>query len=271
MAKQSVRLVAFERQRRIADLVRDRGSVRASELIHLFGVTDETIRRDLSRLADLGVLHRAYGGAIAAPTRAESTFSRRLQEHEAEKVAIARAAAELVADGSTIIIDSGTTTVHFARALKSKHDLIVITNAVTNAIELIESPDVTVVLTGGVVRPTTLGAVGDLAVATLGELRVDQTFLAINGVSLEGGLTYPSFEEVAVKRAMIAAASEVILLADHSKFGHDSLVRVAPLDILTRIVTSEACDPALVASLREIGIDVILAPVATASAIEAAS
>jgi DeoR family fructose operon transcriptional repressor len=271
MAKRSIGLVAFERQRRIAELVRDRGSVRASELVHLFGVTDETIRRDLSRLAELGVLHRAHGGAVATPTRAESTFSRRLQEHEAEKIAIARAAADLVTDGSTIIIDSGTTAVHFARALKTKHDLVVITNAVTNAIELMESTDVTVVLTGGVVRPTTLGAVGDLAVATLGELRVDQTFLAINSVSLEGGMTYPRFEEVAVKRAMIAAASEVILLADHSKFGHDSLVRVAPLGVLNRIVTSEGCDPDTVAALRELGIDVIVAPVAPISVAEAAS
>lgn len=270
-AKRSIGLVAYERQRRIAVLVRDRGSIRASELVDLFGVADETIRRDLSRLADLGLLHRAHGGAVAAPTRAESTFSRRLQEHEAEKIAIARAAAELVVDGSTIIIDSGTTAVHFARAIQSKRDLVVITNAVTNAIELMESPDVTVVLTGGVVRPTTLGAVGDLAVATLGELRVDQTFLAINSVSLEGGLTYPSFEEVAVKRAMIAASAEVILLADHSKFGHDSLVRVASLDVLTRIVTSEGCDPEIVAALRELGIDVILATVPASSVADVAS
>ena len=271
MPKRLVGLVPFERQRRIAELVRDRGSVRASELIDLFGVTDETIRRDLSRLADLGVLHRAHGGAVATPTRAESNFSRRIQEHEAEKAAIAQAAAELVSDGSTIMIDSGTTMFHLARALKSKRDLVVITNAVTNAIELIDSPNVTVVLTGGVVRPTTLGSVGDLAVATLRELRVDQTFLAISSATLEGGLTYPSFEEVAVKRAMIAAASEVTLLADHSKFGHDSLVRVAPLDVLSRVVTSTGCDPDFVAGLRELGIDVILVPVDASAASEAAS
>ena len=264
------RLVAFERRDRIADLIRDRGSVRASELTNLFGVTDETIRRDLSRLADLGVLQRARGGAVATPTRAESTFERRLHEHEAEKIAIAHAAAELVQDGSTIIIDSGTTTVQFAKALSAKRDLVVITNAVTNAIELISSPNVTVVLTGGLVRPATLGAVGDLAVATLRELHVDQAFVAMSSVTLEGGLTYPSFEEVAVKRAMIAAASDVILLADHSKFGHDSLVRVAPLDAVSVIVTSASCDPSLVASIRELGIDVILAGVPAARDTETA-
>jgi DeoR family transcriptional regulator, fructose operon transcriptional repressor len=258
MAQRSSRPFALERQRKIAQLVREHGSVRASELTDLFGVTDETIRRDLSRLADMGILRRAHGGAVAAPIRSESGFARRLQEQQEAKIAIAHAAADLVSDGSTIIIDSGTTTVHLARALRTKRDLVVITNAVTNAIELMESTNVTVVLTGGVLRPATFGAVGDLAVATIRELHVDQTFLAMNSVSLEG-LTYPSFEEVAVKRAMIAAASEVILLADSSKFGHDSLVRVAPLGVLSRIVTSPGIDPDLKAALVELGIEVIVA------------
>jgi DeoR family fructose operon transcriptional repressor len=265
VTKRSQNLVALERQNRIEQLVGSRGSVRASELVALFGVTDETIRRDLSRLADMGVLRRAHGGAVAAlPTRAESNFDRRLQEHEAEKIAIAHAAADLVKDGSTIIIDSGTTTVHFARALRAKRDLVVVTNAVTNAIELMQLPSVTVVLTGGVVRPTTFGATGDLAVATLAELHVDQTFLAISAISLEGGLTYPNFEEVAVKRAMIAAASEVVLLADSSKFGHDSLVRVAPLSVLSRIVTSAYLDPELTAAIKEFGIELTVAEPAAA-------
>jgi len=271
MPRRPIGLVAPERRRRIAELVRDRGSVRASDLMDLFSVTDETIRRDLAQLADLGVLLRAHGGAVAAPTRAESSFSLRLREHQAEKAAIARAAADLVSDGSTIIVDSGSTAVHFVRALKSKRDLIVVTNAVTNAIELMDSPAITVVLTGGIVRPTTFGAVGELAVATLRELRVDQTFLAINGVSIEGGLTYPNFDEVAVKLAMIAAASEVILLADHSKFGHDSLVRVAPIDVLTQIVTSPGGDPEMLAALRERGIDVIVAPLDGDARVDAAS
>jgi DeoR family fructose operon transcriptional repressor len=270
MDTRPIGLVATERRRRIAELVRDRGSVRASELTDLFGVTDETIRRDLTQLADLGVLNRAHGGAIA-PTHAESDLALRLREHEAEKVDIAQAAAELVNDGSTIIVDSGSTAVHFVRALKSKRDLIVVTNAVTNAVELMDSREITVVLTGGVVRPVTYGAVGDFAVATLAELRVDQTFLAINSISIKGGLTYPSFEEVAVKRAMIAAAAEVILLADHSKFGRESLVRVAPIDVLTAVVTSGGSDPETLAALREHGVKVIVAAATQEGRVDAAS
>jgi DeoR/GlpR family transcriptional regulator of sugar metabolism len=238
-------------------LIEEHGSVRASALTELFGVAGETIRRDLAHLEDAGILRRLHGGAVAEHTRSESNFDRRLREHQAQKVAIARAAAALVTDGSTIIIDSGTTTFHFVRALKGKRDLVVITNAVTNAIELMENPDITVVLTGGVVRPATLGAVGDMAVTNLGTLRVDQTYLAISGVSIEGGLTYPNFEEAGVKRAMIAASAEVILLADTSKFGRDSLVRVAPLDVLSKIVTNPGMDSRLAAHLRDLGVEII--------------
>lgn len=255
---QPANLVAPERRRRIANLVRDRGSVRARELIDLFGVTDETIRRDLMLLEDLGVLRRAHGGALA-PTGAEETFGKRLHENEPEKAAIGAAAAALVRDGSTIILDSGSTALRLAQAVKERTGLVVVTNSVTNAVELMDQPGITVVLTGGTVRPTTFGAVGELAVATIRDLRVDQTFLAIQGVSLEGGLTYPSFEEVAIKRAMIAAGTQVILLADHSKFGNDSLVRVAPIDAVTHIVTSNQTPTSVVRAIRSRGIEVIVA------------
>jgi DeoR/GlpR family transcriptional regulator of sugar metabolism len=257
MATRPPRRLALERQRRIATLIEEHGSVRASELTDLFGVAGETIRRDLAHLEKAGILRRLHGGAVAGHTRAESTYDRRLREHHAQKEAIAQAAAALVTDGSTIIIDSGTTTFHFVRALKGKRNLVVITTAVTNAIELMENPDITVVLTGGVVRPATFGSVGDMAVTNLGTLRVDQTYLAISGVSIEGGLTYPNFEEAAVKRAMISAAAEVILLVDPSKFGHDALVRVAPLDVLSRIITTPGMDSRLKTHLRDLGVEVI--------------
>jgi DeoR/GlpR family transcriptional regulator of sugar metabolism len=252
-------MLPADRLQVIADLVRERGSVRGSELVELLGVTDETIRRDLARLASLGVVRRAYGGAIAAPARDETTTAIRLREHAAEKIAIGERAAMLVAPGTTIILDSGTTTLCLARALRRVHGLVVVTTAVTNAVELVGNPDTTVVMTGGVIRPITFGASGALAAATLHELHVDQAFLAMHSVSAKGGLTYPSFEEVDAKRAMIEAASEVILLADHSKFGREALVRVAPITAVHRIVTTPGIDPAEAAAIRELGIDLIIA------------
>ena len=252
-------LLPADRLEFIADLVRQQGSVRARELVDLLGVTDETIRRDLSRLAQLGVVRRAHGGAIATRSHDETTTAVRLREYAQEKIDIGHRAAQLVLPGTTIILDSGTTTLCLARALRRTRDLVVVTTAVTNALELVGNPATTVIMTGGVIRPVTFGASGQLAAATLKELRVDQAFLAIHSVSARGGLTYPSFEEVEAKRAMIEAASEVILLADHSKFGREALVRVAPLTAVQRIVTTPGVDPDEMAAIRDMGIEVIVA------------
>jgi len=251
-------MLPADRLQVIADLVRERGSVRGSELVDLLGVTDETVRRDLARLAQLGLVRRAHGGAVAARSGDETTTAVRLREHGEAKIAIGQRAAEMVAPGTTIILDSGTTTLCLARALRRVRDLVVVTTAVTNALELVGNPATTVIMTGGVIRPSTFGASGALAAATLHELHVDQAFLAIHSVSVRGGLTYPSFEEVDAKRAIIQAASEVILLADSSKFGRESLVRVAPITAVHRIITTPGVDPAEAAAIRDLGIDLIV-------------
>jgi DeoR family fructose operon transcriptional repressor len=252
-------LLPADRLEFIAELVRRQGSVRARDLVEQLGVTDETIRRDLSRLAELGIVRRAHGGAIASDGGLETTTAVRLREHAQEKIAIGRRAAQLVTPGMRIILDSGTTCLCLARALRQTPDLVVVTTAVTNALELLGNPGATVVMTGGVIRPNTFGASGRLAAATLAELRVDHTFLAIHSVSAHGGLTYPMFEEVDAKRAMIDAAREVTLLADHSKLGRESLIRVAPISAVNRIVTSPGADPDELDAIRDVGIEVIVA------------
>lgn len=252
-------MLPADRLQVIGDLVREHGSVRGSDLVRVLGVTDETIRRDLARLAEQGVVRRAHGGAVAIRPGDETDTAFRLREHAAEKIAIGQRAVELVADGSTIILDSGTTTLCLARALRAKRDLVVVTTAVTNAVELVGNPGTTVIMTGGVIRPTTFGASGQLAAATLRGLHVDQAFLAIHSVSVRGGLTYPLLEEVDAKQAMIEAASEVILLADHSKFGRQALVRVAAITAVHRIITTPGIDPAEAAAIRDLGIDLIIA------------
>jgi DeoR family fructose operon transcriptional repressor len=251
-------LLPADRLQVIADFIRERGSVRSRDLVQALGVTDETIRRDLARLAEQGLVRRAHGGALAIRPSDETDTAFRLREHAVEKAAIGRRAAELVADGSSIILDSGTTTLGLARALRGKQNLVVVTTAVTNAIELVGNPTMSVIMTGGMIRPSTFGASGQLAVATLRGLHVDQAFLAIHSVSVAGGLTYPSFEEVDAKRAMIEAAAEVILLADHSKFGRQALVRVAPITAVQRIITTAGIDLDEAAAIRELGIDLII-------------
>ncbi len=252
-------LLQADRHEFIAELVRRQGSVRARDLVERLGVTDETIRRDLSRLAELGIVRRSHGGAVAMGPGDEATTAVRLREHADEKIAIGRRAAALVTPGMRIILDSGTTCLCLARELRRMPDLVVVTTAVTNALELLGNPSTTVVMVGGVIRPNTFGTSGRLAAATLAELRVDHAFLAMHSVSARGGLTYPTFEEVEAKRAMIEAATEVTLLADHSKFGREALVRVAPLSSVQRIVTSPGVDGDELAAIREAGVEVIIA------------
>jgi DeoR/GlpR family transcriptional regulator of sugar metabolism len=252
-------LLPADRLQMIADLVSERGSVRGSDLVELLGVTDETIRRDLQRLSGMGIVRRSRGGAVATRPLDELGTAQRLREHASEKLAIGRRAAELVADGTSVILDSGTTTLALARALRGRRNLVVVTTAVTNAIELVGNPQTTVVMTGGVIRPQTFGASGELSAATLRELHVDQAFLATHSVSAAAGLTYPSFEEVDAKRAMIAAAREVILLADHSKFGKASLVRIAGIEAVQRIVTTPGLDPDEARAITDAGVEIIVA------------
>lgn len=256
-------LIPADRRRVIASMVREHGSVRGSDLVDLLGVTDETIRRDLERLAEAGVVARARGGAVALRPQDEVSTDVRLRDHAEQKIAIGNAASGLVADGSRIIIDSGTTTLCLARSLHEKRGLTVVTTAVTHAAELLRIPDTTVVMTGGVIRPLTYGASGELAVATLREVHVDQVFLAMHSVSVRGGLTYPSFEEVEAKRAMIEAGGQVILLADHSKFGRDAFVKVAPITAVDTIITTPGIDPAEADAIRELGIELIIAGLAS--------
>jgi DeoR family fructose operon transcriptional repressor len=253
-------LIPADRQRVIASLVREQGSVRGRDLVELLGVTDETIRRDILKLAESGTVRRSRGGAVAIRPLDETGTDIRLREHSIEKLAIGARAAELVEDGSRIILDSGTTTLSLARALRHKRDLMVVTTAVTHAVELLGGPGTRVVMTGGEIRPLTYGATGELAVAALGQVRVDLAFLAIHSVSTKGGLTYPSFEEVATKRAMIDAATRVVLLADHSKFGREAFVKVAPITAVDIIVTSPGVDPEQADEIRALGIELIEAP-----------
>jgi DeoR family transcriptional regulator, fructose operon transcriptional repressor len=253
------RLLPVQRRRQIADLAEESGALRVAELASRFGVTDETIRRDLSALEEAGILTRQHGGALSTGMGFETPYGRRGREQNAAKEAIARAALSFINDGSTIILDSGTTIRALVALLRTKRDLLVITNGVSHVPELLANPSTTVVLTGGSVRRASLGAVGDLAVATLQTLQADHAFLATQGFSAGTGVTYPSFEEVAVKRAMIAAGVEATLLADGSKCGRTSMVRVAPLDQFNRLITSAPIPGEELDKIRQLGLEVIVA------------
>jgi DeoR/GlpR family transcriptional regulator of sugar metabolism len=249
-------MLAAERHARIADIVSRNKSVTLSELRQQFAVSDMTIRRDLQRLEDEGVLVRTHGGAVASLSEQETAYGIREQAHPESKEAIARVAASLVNPGDTIILDAGTTTARLSRRLHGKARLTVITTSLHVLRELGGDHQVTLIATGGTVRPATLSFVGSWAEEMLSRFHADALFLAATAVDLGRGLYNSNVFEIGVKQQMIRSARRVILVADHSKFGRQSTAKIAALDQVHCIVTDSQVAPDVPLALRDHHIEV---------------
>jgi DeoR family transcriptional regulator, fructose operon transcriptional repressor len=253
-------MFAEQRQQRIVDLARSAGRVDVAALAAELGVTPETVRRDLTVLERHGVLRRVHGGAIPVEQlRFEPGLAARDSAQRAEKERIAKAAlAELPVEGS-ILLDAGTTTARLAEVLPTDRELTVVTNALPIALSLSVRPGLTVLAVGGRVRGRTLAAVDDWALRALGDTYVDVAFVGTNGITLERGLTTPDPAEAAVKRAMVAAARRVVVLADHTKVGVDHFARFADVKDVDVLVTDSGLDDALAARIEAAGPEVMRA------------
>jgi len=249
-----------ERQQLILEMVQDNRQATVSELSGRFGVSDVTIRRDLRELAAQGVLRRAHGGAVVAiPAPPEPPVVQRLVQAKNSKECIGRAVAALVADGESVFIGSGSTTAYVARHLLDRKDLTVVTNALIVATELATAEGVTVVVTGGLMRASELSLVGHIAEQALHEVRVDKAIMGMQAISLEAGMTNDFLPEVMTDRTIIEMAPELIVVADHTKFGKVASAYIAPVEQITTLVTDVETDPALLDRVREMGIQVIVA------------
>jgi DeoR family fructose operon transcriptional repressor len=233
-------MYAEERQQAIAQLVTARGRLSVTDLATEYDVTTETVRRDLSALERMGLVRRVHGGAVPAGTLTviERGLGERDAANTAEKDRIAQAALDLLPPaGSTVLIDAGSTSQRLAGLLPRDLRLVVITHAVPIASRVAALPQVELHLLPGRVRTTTQAAVGADTVAALSALRVDVAFLGTNGVSVGHGCSTPDSEEAATKRAMVAAARQVVVLADASKVGVEAPHRFAALDEVDVLVT----------------------------------
>ena len=250
-----------ERQQQILETVRENRQVTIAELSQAFEVSDVTIRRDLRELAAQGVLRRAHGGAIAAvPAPPEPPVVQRMSQAETCKVCIGRAAAALVSDGESVFIGSGSTAAYVARNLVDRKNLTVVTNALTVATELAAVPDVTVVVTGGMMRSSELSLVGHITEQALREVRVDKVIIGMRAISLEAGMTNDYLPEVMTDRTIIEMAPELIVVADHTKFGNVASAYVAPVERVTTLVTDAAASPEVLVPLEALGIRILIAP-----------
>jgi len=249
-----------ERQDSILRALAQRPYVRIAELSAQFGVSESAIRRDFESLAQRGIVKRTHGGAFAAaPLDAEFPYAVREKRNQAEKVRIGEAAAKLIGPGTAVILDAGTTTAEITRHLPDIWALTVVTNSLIAAYELLRHPSIGTILTGGNVGKFTYSMVGHVAEQMLRSIRVERAFISTGGLTLEQGLTNPNMYEIGVKRAMMASAKEVTVVADNSKLGHVALAPFATLREVHRVITDSGADPEIVERIRGLGVEVILA------------
>jgi DeoR family fructose operon transcriptional repressor len=255
-------MYAVERQQAIAELVAQRGRQSVNELAERYGVTTETVRRDLDVLERAALIKRVHGGAVRfeSVTALELALSDRAHEHTAEKDRIAKVALEyLPTANGTVIMDSGSSTGRLVTMLPGDRPLRLLTNSVPIAARVAGSQHITLHVLPGRVRPTTQAAVGDDLVAALSALRADVAFMGTNGISVGHGFSTPDPDEAAAKRAMIASAHRVVVLADSTKFGVESTVRFAAFDDVDVVITDDGADEKDVEALRDAGVDVVVA------------
>jgi len=255
----SVRTTA-SRRNQIKELISDFGSTKVDALSKRFGVSEVTIRADLRFLEKQGIILRSYGGAhIREAVGTDISIIKKRKLHAAEKRRIGRAAAELIHDGDSIILDSGTTTSEVVKYLDGKENLTIMTNAVNIATALAGRANSTVMLTGGVLRQKSFSLVGVQAERTLRDYHFDKAFIGVDGFDLTAGLTTPNPYEAHLNTIMAEVAKEVIILTDSSKFGRKSLVSIIGMDQIDRVITDSNIPPAYINHLKEHNIGVILA------------
>ena len=247
-------MLARQRQALILDRVREVGAVRVADLARELEVSDMTVRRDLEILHEKGLLEKVHGGATAISSLAqfEPGFVAKSALQQAEKAAIAAAAADLVEPGMAIAISAGTTTHVLAARVADCPGITVVTNSmrVAEVLHRIGRRDQTVILTGGMRTPSE-ALVGSFTVAQLRSIHVDLTFVGVHGMAAAAGFTCPNLHEADTDRAMIEAGQRLVVTADSSKWGIIGIATIARLDQADVLVTDTGIDPAALIVLRD--------------------
>ncbi len=248
------------RQSQLLDAVRQHGALSVETLAERFGVTLQTARRDVKLLAEAGLLARFHGGVRLPSSTTENIAYRQREMLNAEgKQRIARAVAQRVPAGSSLLINLGTTTEAVARELLQHAGLRVITNNLNVAAILADNPDCEVIVTGGMVRHRDRGIVGAAAVELIRQFKVDIGLIGISGIEADGTLRDFDYREVQVARAIIDQSREVWLVADHSKFNRPAMVELARVDQIDLLFTDIAPPEPFPQLLAEAGVQVELA------------
>ncbi len=248
------------RQDEIVALVQRHGFVSIEALSRHFGVTPQTVRRDINQLCDQGRLRRYHGGAGLASSVENLAYHARQVLCPEAKTAIARACAAQVPDAASLFINIGTTTEAVARALMRHRDLRVVTNNLNVATVMAANPEFEVIVAGGIVRSRDGGIVGEAATDLIGQFKLDYGIIGISGIDGGGALLDFDYREVRVAQAIIRNSRRVFLVADHTKFGRHAMVRLGHLTQLDAVFTDRPPPAGIAALLRDHDIALHVAP-----------
>jgi DeoR/GlpR family transcriptional regulator of sugar metabolism len=252
-------MLSEQRRLKILELLQEEGSARVSTLSKLFKVSEPTIRQDLEKLEEEGLVLKEHGGAsLKSISQQVKSMSLQHLENLDKKMLIARKAAEFVSNGDSVILDSGSTITELAKNLTARQGLKVITNALNIALNLGASGSCEVLMTGGEFKAPTLSLTGERAADFFREIHVDKLFLATGGISATLNLTYPGFADLPVKRAMIAAAGHVYLVADSTKIGRSAFASLGGIDLVHTFITDSGLDPKVKTDIERRGVKVVV-------------
>ncbi len=257
-----VPLSNVERQEAIAEFVTQHQRASVDQLVQSFGISPATARRDLDTLAEQGRVQRVHGGARVMPQSDSSPTPElpaleREREQRSEKRRIGAAAAALVNDGETVFIGSGTTTLEVARNLRNCRELTVITNSLLVVNVLADIADVDVIALGGQLRRSEMSLIGHAAEHALADVRADKVIIGIRAIDSDVGLTNAYAPETMTDRAILKVGREIIVVADHTKFGRVAPAFVAPLSVVHSLVTDTKVGHAQLDTITALGVRVI--------------
>lgn len=246
-------MTAYERRHLLIELLRKQPGLRVREMAEALWVSEGTIRNDLNILESDGWLTRYHGGAVLKEQAGfqNTSFSSRHQEHSAEKLLIARRAAELVNDGDSLLLDASSTVYYLSLAIQGRQRLRVVTNGLDSARLLAKNPSNSVILIGGVLNLDGSSVTGLFSEQIIHELHTQKAFVSCSGFGLERGMTEVHLDEAQLKRKAIESAAQVIALIDSSKFGKEDLTSFASAGQITCLFTDSGLAPEWAALLEQ--------------------
>jgi DeoR/GlpR family transcriptional regulator of sugar metabolism len=251
-------MLTTQRKKTILEMLEKEGQVLAAPLAASFGVSEDTIRRDLRELAAEGLLQRVHGGALPASSAVVPFAERRALESSGKR-AIGKAAAAMIEPGQIVIIDGGTTSSELVKQIPHSLKATVVTHSPTVAVALVDHPSIDVIMIGGRLYKHSIVNVGAAAIEAMSHIHADLYFMGVTGVHPTAGLSTGDLEEAYVKRALAARAAETVVLASMDKLNSASAYAIGDITLAQTIVVERQTDAAFIDALETAGVSVVRA------------